>query len=370
MSVVVIAPTFAPAADPTGRVRHDPRVRAYRLLDWQRPGYDEVPTPTPAAGEALVRVGGVGLCHSDVLFLESPAGVLPYEVPFTLGHEIAGWVDAVGDGVDDLAVGDAVAVACMSPCWECRWCRRGADNYCVNTWRGRGFGVDGGLASHLVVRRRELVPLGELDPALAAPLTDAGATSYHAVQRVRPKLEAAAAVGDATAVVIGVGGLGSYAVQWLKLQTQARVVAVEAREERVEAARRLGADEVLLAGDGLSRRLREVVGADGADAVLDFVGSDQTLNAAVRNAATMGAIALVGQGFGTAQVRYGQPAHDCDVFNPQGATIAELHEVIALARTGTVQIEVEQFAFDDVPTAYERLKAGTLDGRAVVLPPQ
>jgi propanol-preferring alcohol dehydrogenase len=234
----------------------------------------------------------------------------------------------------------------------------------VNTWRGRGFGVDGGLASHLVVRRRELVPLGDLDPAVAAPLTDAGATSYHAVQRVRPKL-----YDDSTAVVIGVGGLGGYAVQWLKLQTVARVVAVEAREERVDAAKRLGADEVLLAGEGLSRRLREVVGADGADAVLDFVGTDQTLNAALRNAAKMGAIALVGQGFGTAQVRYGQPAHDCDVFNPQGATIAELHEVVALARTGAVQMDVEQFPFDDVETAYGRLRAGTLDGRAVVLPP-
>ena len=351
--------------------REDPRMakmRAYRLLDWQQPGFADVRVPEPAPGQVLVRVGGVGLCHSDVLFLESPAGLLPYDVPFTLGHEIAGWVEAVGDDVFDLAAGDAVAVACMSPCWECRWCRQGADNYCVNTWRGRGFGVDGGLASHVLAGRREVVPLGDLDPAVAAPLTDAGATSYHAVQRVRGKLDNAAAVGQATAVVIGVGGLGAYAVQWLKLQTAARVVAVEARPERVEAATKLGADDVLLAGDGLSKRLREAVGEDGADAVLDFVGTDQTINAALRNAAKLGAIALVGQGFGKGEVRYGQPAHDCDVFNPQGARIAELHEVIALARSGKVVIEAEQFGFDDVATAYERLQAGTLNGRAVVLP--
>src|SRR3954452_8931314 len=338
-------------------------MRSYRLLDWQRPAFSDVTTPEPGDGEVLVRVGGVGLCHSDVLFLESPAGVLPYDIPFTLGHEIAGWVDGLGDGVDDLAVGDAVAVTCMSPCGQCRWCRRGADNYCVDSWRGRGFGADGGLASHLVVRRGELVPLGDLDPRVVAPLTDAGATSYHAVQRVRPKL-----YDDSTAIVIGVGGLGAYAVQWLKLQTAARVIAVEARDERVEAAKTLGADEVLLAGEGLSRRMREAVGPDGADAVLDFVGTDQTLNAALRNAATMGAVAIVGQGFGTAQVRWGQPAHDCDVFNPQGATIAELHEVIALAQSGKVQIEIEQFGFDEIPQAYERLRAGTLNGRAVVLP--
>ena len=342
-------------------------MRAYRLLDWQRAGFADVAAPQPGPGEVLVRVGGVGLCHSDVLFLDSPAGALPYDVPFTLGHEIAGWVETVGDGVDDLAVGAGVAVACMSPCGQCRWCRRGADNYCVDSWHGRGFGLDGGLASHLVVRRSELVPLGDLDPRLVAPLTDAGATSYHAVQRVLPKLRAAAETGQATAVVIGVGGLGAYAVQWLRLQTSARIVAVEAREERLQAARDLGAHEAIAAGEGLSRRLREAVGGDGADAVLDFVGTDQTMNAALRNAATLGSVAIVGQGFGSAQLRWGLPAHDCDVFIPQGSTIAELHEVIALARSGDVRVEVEQFGFDDVEDAYARLRAGTLNGRAVVV---
>ena len=343
-------------------------MRAYRLLDWQRPGFADVPAPVPGDDEVLVRVGGVGLCHSDVLFLDSAAGVLPYDVPFTLGHEIAGWVESPGAAVTDLAEGDAVAVACMSPCGTCRWCRRGADNYCVESWRGRGFGRDGGLASHVVVRRSELVPLGDLDPRVVAPLTDAGATSYHAVQRVRPKLDSAAAAGDSTAVVIGVGGLGAYAVQWLRLQTTARIVAVEAREERMQAARELGAHDVLLSGDGLSRRLRDVVGGDGADAVLDFVGTDATMNAALRNAATMGSVAIVGQGFGSASIRWGLPAHDCDVFIPQGSTIAELHEVVALARNGDVRVEVEQFGFDETPTAYDRLRAGTLNGRAVVLP--
>jgi propanol-preferring alcohol dehydrogenase len=125
---------------------------------------------------------------------------------------------------------------------------------------------------------------------------------------------------------------------------------------------------VLEAGDGLSRRIREAVGADGADAILDFVGTDQTLNAAIRNAAALGSVAIVGQGFGTAQLQWGKLAHDCDVFIPQGATIAELHDVVSIARDGKVVVEVEQFGFDDAPTAYERLRAGTLNGRAVVLP--
>jgi alcohol dehydrogenase, propanol-preferring len=341
----------------------DATMRAYRLCDWQQPGFAEVAMPEPGPGQVRVRVGGVGLCHSDVLFLSAPEGILPYDVPFTLGHEIAGWVDTIGAGVDDLEADAAVAIACMSTCGRCRWCRLGADNYCVDSWHGRGFGLDGGLASHLVVARRDIVPLGSLLPHQAAPLTDAGATSYHAVRRVLPKLRP-----GSTAVVIGVGGLGGYAVQWLRMLSPARIVAVESREERLAVAKQLGAHEVLLAGEGLSRRLREAVGADGADAVLDFVGTDQTLNAAIRNAATMGSVAIVGQGFGTAHVRFGQLAHDCDVFIPQGATVAELGEVITLAQSGDVTIEIEQFGFDDTPAAYERLKAGTLNGRAVVIP--
>ena len=101
----------------------------------------------------------------------------------------------------------------------------------------------------------------------------------------------------------------------------------------MQAARELGADDVIPAGEGLSRRLRDAVGPDGADAVLDFVGTDATMNAALRNAAVLGSVAIVGQGFGSVQLRWGLPAHDCDVFIPQGATIAELHDVMAIAQS-------------------------------------
>jgi propanol-preferring alcohol dehydrogenase len=338
-------------------------MRAYRPLDWQRADFDEVPIPEPGAGEVRVRIGGVGLCHSDVIFLESPAGLLPYDLPFTLGHEIAGWVDAVGNGVEGVAIDEAVAVACMAPCGNCRWCRRGQDNYCVDTWRGRGFGVDGGLAEYIVVGAGQLIPLGDLDPKVVAPLTDAGATSYHAVKKVLPKL-----YDDSTAVVIGVGGLGAYGVQWLRMLSSARIIAVEAKPERITAAAGLGAHEVIEAGEGLSKRLAEAIGDGGADAILDFVGTDATIRASMRNVAKAGAIGLVGQGFGKGEVRYGAWAHDADLFNPQGSTIAELHEVIALAKSGDVVVEVEQFTFDDVVEAYKRLTDGTLNGRAVVLP--
>ncbi|HVX70616.1 MAG TPA: alcohol dehydrogenase catalytic domain-containing protein [Mycobacteriales bacterium] len=338
-------------------------MRAYRLLDWQRADFDDIPVAEAGPGQVRVRIGGVGLCHSDVIFLDSPTGLLPYELPFTLGHEIAGWIDAIGAGVDGVGLDEAVAVACMAPCGECRWCRRGQDNCCVDTWHGRGFGTDGGLAEYVLVGAGQVVPLGDLDPKLVAPLTDAGATSYHAVKKVLPKL-----YDDSTVVVIGVGGLGAYGVQWLRMLSSARIIAVEAKPERITAAADLGAHEVIEAGEGLSKRLAAAIGDGGADAILDFVGSDATIRASMRNVAKAGAIGLVGQGFGSAEVRYGAWAHDADLFNPQGATIAELGEVIALAKSGDVVVEVEQFGFDQVVEAYDRLKAGTLNGRAVVLP--
>lgn len=342
-------------------------MRSYRLLDWQQAGYAEVPLPVAGPGQLRVRVAGVGLCHSDILFLDAAAGLLPYEVPFTLGHEIAGWVDGHGgdgEGGDLLPVGTPVAVACMSPCRQCRMCLRGADNYCVDSWHGRGFGLDGGLADYVVCDRRDVVPLGSLDPAIASPLTDAGATSYHAVKRVLPKLHP-----DSTVVIIGVGGLGSYALQWLRLLSTARIVAVESRPNRLDAATALGAAEVVPAGEQLSRRLSGAVGPQGADAVLDFVGTDATMRASLRVAATTGSVAIVGQGWGSVDLRWGAVGHDVDIFIPQGATIAELGEVVELAQQHEVQIEVEQFDFDATPEAYQRLREGRLDGRAVVSPP-
>lgn len=333
-------------------------MRAYRLTGWQQPpGFDEVPVPEPGPDEVLVKVAGVGLCHSDFIFLDSPAGMLPYDLPFTLGHEITGWVAEVGGAVTDLPAGQAVAVAGIHSCGRCRFCLRGADNYCVNGWKGRGYGEDGGLASYVVVPRRELVPLPSLDPRVAAPLTDAGTTSYHAVKRVLPKLYA-----GSTAVVIGVGGLGAYAVQWLRLLSPARVVAVDLSEQRLALAGELGAHETVPATDP------RALGGVRAAGVFDFVGTDETARLALGVADTLGAVAMVGAGGGTAAVRWLGVPFECDVFIPQAATIADLHEVVALAEQGGVRIEVEQFAFDDAPSAYQRFRAGDLRSRAVVLP--
>jgi len=337
---------------------------AYQLVAWgEPPEFREVDVPRPGRDEVLIKVAGVGLCHSDFLFLDTPPGIIPWELPFTLGHESAGWVEEAGDGVDDLDVGQPVAVAGIHSCGRCEFCLRGHDNYCPRGASGRGYGEDGGLAQYLVVPRRELVPMVNLDPRRVGPLTDAGATSYHAVKRALPKL-----VPGSSAVVIGAGGLGSYAVQYLRRLTGTRVIAVDVVPQRLQLAQELGAHEALMSDDTTAARVRELTAGAGATAVFDFVGDDTTMAMALACASNLGTIGIVGAGGGTAKVSWGVLPLECDLFIPMAASIADLHEVIALAEAGELRVEVELFAFEDAPVAYERFRQNDLRSRAVVTP--
>ncbi len=250
-------------------------------------------------------MGGAGACHSDLHILhESDSS--PWPLPFTLGHENAGWVHEIGAGVTGLHEGQAVAVYGAWGCGACPRCLVGKDNYCEDPmsmptpYGGCGLGADGGMAEYLLVpAARHLVPLPDgLSPADAAPLSDAGLTPYHAIRRSAAKLDP-----TATAVVIGAGGLGHIAVQILKAITPARVVAVDTKAEALELATSLGADQVIQAGDETAAAIRQATGGHGADVVLDFVGTEGTLHTAIGSARTLGDVTLVGVAGGTQTVR-------------------------------------------------------------------
>lgn len=336
---------------------------AYRLTGGQPPAaFSEVAVPEPGPGQVLVKVAGVGLCGTDLHFLETPE-LFGYELPMTLGHESAGWVEETGPGVDGWEPGQAVAVVASSFCGRCGYCVRGNTNYCVNHLLGRGFGTDGGLAQYVVVPQHELVTLSSLDPRQAAPLTDAGATSYHAVRRLAPKL-----VPGSTTVVIGVGGLGAFALQYLKMLGRTRVVAVDTSERRLEHARYLGADEVFLSGEGIRRTLRAFLGTDRAEVVMDFVGIDDTMRTALACAKDLGTVALVGAGGGKVEVGHGLLPRECEVWAPMGYNVGDLRDVVALAEEGGLRIDTELFAFSETEAAFAAFREGSLDGRAVVTP--
>jgi propanol-preferring alcohol dehydrogenase len=346
-------------------------MRAYRLLDWEQPArLVEVAVPEPGPGQVRVRVAGCGLCHSDLTMGRIPAAIgdaIGWRVPFTLGHETAGWVDAVGPGVDGFASGDPVALSSPSSCGVCRWCLRGQENACPQGLAGRGYGRDGGLADYVVVDdpARELLPLGTLDPAVAGPLTDAGATSHHAVRRVLPRV-----APDGTVVVLGIGGLGAFVVQLVRALSDARVVAIDPDPMRRAKAQELGAHHTLDGVDeGTAAAIRSLVGTDPIDAVIDVVGTDATIELALASLSPGGALALVGAEGGTAtRPWFGGLPRDGEVFTFQGSDLSDARAVLALAADGRIRVDLEPFALDDVADAYAALARGGLTGRLVVRP--
>ncbi|QAT83293.1 alcohol dehydrogenase [Corallococcus coralloides] len=343
-------------------------MKAYSLMQWRQPAaFREVEVPEPGPGEVLIKVGGAGLCHSDLHLMDWEAGTLDYRLPFTLGHENAGWVEKTGAGVTGLRAGDPVLVAGHWGCGRCHRCRQGMENYCERQgqmpYAGGGLGRDGGLAPYLLVpSSRLLVPLEGLDPRQAAPLADAALTSYHAIKRSLPLLGA-----GSTAVVIGVGGLGQMGVQVLHALTGARVVAVDTSPRKLEIARRDGADEAVLA-DAAVERVRELTHGKGADLVVDMVGTDGTLQLAAGMARTLGHLTLVGLGGGTLPVGFFRVPYECSVATTYWGSIPELMEVVALAEAGRIRTEVELVPLEQVEDAYRRLRAGAIAGRAVATP--
>jgi propanol-preferring alcohol dehydrogenase len=333
------------------------------------PELREVPEPSPGPGEVLLRVAGAGACHSDVHLLEMDTSALPWPMPFTLGHENAGWVVAVGDGVRGVELGEPVAVYGPRGCGRCPRCVKGLENYCERPAEAvaspPGIGADGGMAPLMVVPHpRYLVPLGELDPVAAAPLTDAGLTPYAAIKRSLGVLGP-----GSTAVVIGVGGLGHLAVQLLRALTPATVIAVDVNEPALGVASAVGAQRTVLAGDGdPAAEIRGLTGGLGADAVFDFVGADDTLQLGASVSRTLGHLTIVGIAGGTVPVGFFNLPNGLSVAASNWGSLPELGEVIALARTGDVQARVERFALADAARAYDRMRAHTLEGRAVVVP--
>ncbi|MEW2354392.1 NAD(P)-dependent alcohol dehydrogenase [Spirillospora sp. NPDC029432] len=324
----------------------------------------DVPEPEPGPGQVLLKVTAAGVCHSDIAVMSWPE--VPFGLPLTLGHEGAGTVAALGDGVTGLEVGESVAVYGPWGCGTCLECSRGKENYCLRAdelgIRPPGLGAPGAIAEYMLVDDpRHLVPLKGLDPVQNVPLTDAGLTPYHAIKTALPKM-----VPGSTAVVIGTGGLGHVGVQLIRALSPARVIALDVSEEKLELARKVGAHETLKSDERAAGRVREMTG--GAEAVFDFVGVQPTVELAVAVAGVDSAVMLVGVGGGAAKVGFGVNPYDMAVRTPYWGSRSELIEVLELARAGAVDVHVETYSIDEAPRAYERLHAGRVNGRAVILP--
>jgi NAD+-dependent secondary alcohol dehydrogenase Adh1 len=340
-------------------------VKAALLAEYQRPlSLVERPEPEPQGQrDVVVRIGGAGVCATDLHAIDGlmePAGL---RLPVVLGHENAGWVHAVGDGVTAATVGDAVLLYPPYSCGLCVPCRRGLDMHCERHGF-TGLTRDGGFAEYVLVDERSLVTLpAGVEPAAVAPHSDAGITAYHAVKELVPRL-----VPGTTAVVIGVGGVGHIALQLLRVLGAGTVAAIDTDERRRRLARELGADEVLGEQPDAADAVRELTGGTGADVVLDFVATDETHASALRMLARRGLYSIVGYG-GMVSV----PSVDLVVGetaiagNLVGSWI-DLWELLQLHGRGAVTLRTEMHPLEEVNEVLDRLRQGEITGRAVLVP--
>jgi len=245
-------------------------------------------------------------------------------------------------------------------------CRSGEENFCLyqKAIRAPGVGYDGGHAPYVLIpEARFLVPIGDLDPIEAAPLTDAGLTTYTAIKSGLPEI-----YPGSTAVVIGIGGLGLYAVQFLRQLTGARIVAVDSSEARLKLAREYGADDVVTTGTNAADQIRDLTGGIGAAFVLDWVGVNETLATGVAVLSWRGRLAMVGAGGGSIPFDFFKEAPGAQlVTSLNGGTVA-LKEIVDLAALGRIKSLVDRYPLSAVKQAYDDFEHKRLVGRAVVIP--
>ena len=348
-------------------------MKAVRLPDWKSdPVLADVEVPTAGPGQVVIKIAGAGLCHSDLHLLHDfEAGMFPWQVPFTLGHENSGWVHELGAGVPDLAVGEPVAVYGPWGCGQCPACHRGQDTYCHAPTEGYGgafgggLGVDGGQAEYMLVPDwRFLVPVPTaLDPVAAAPLTDAGLTPYHAVKISLDKL-----VPGSSAIVIGAGGLSHMGIQIIKAISGANVIALDVKPEARALALECGADAVIDAGAEDAVAQAKEASKGGAEVVIDFVGIDATLATAVQLCKYQSDLTVVGVGGGSFPFSLFSPPYETAVRSIYWGTRSELGEVLALAASGQISPVYSTYSLDQALEAYAAMESGSLKGRAVIAP--
>jgi NAD+-dependent secondary alcohol dehydrogenase Adh1 len=341
-------------------------MRAVRLHAYhQQPVVEEVPEPTIGGPfDVLVRVGGAGVCRTDLHIIEGQwAAAMDPELPYTLGHENAGWVHAVGSAVSSVAVGDTVILHPTPTCGLCRACRAGDDMHCVNS-SFPGLSGDGGMAELLLTAERACVKLDpSTQPKDVAALADAGITAYHAVRKAVPLL-----YPGTTAVVIGAGGLGHIGIQCLAALTATRIVVVDRNPDALKLAEQIGAQDTVVADGGQVDAVKDLTGGRGAEVVLDFVAEQGAERDGFAMTAAGGSYFVIGYG-GTLEI----PTLDIisterNIVGNIVGTYNDLAELMVLAEAGRVTLHTRTYPLDAAVDAVQDLDAGRVRGRAILVP--
>ncbi|WP_308015069.1 NAD(P)-dependent alcohol dehydrogenase [Nocardia coffeae] len=368
-------PLFTPIANREAQVM---KMRAARMHGYREPlRIEEVPVPEPGPDEILLKVAAAGMCRSDYQLLDgyfkSP---FPVEFPYIPGHEIAGRVAGLGSAVPatvSYAEGDMVVV---NPSWgdgTCRQCREGNEQLCSGNGRWVGFGPPGGFAEYMAVEYRHAIRVSAdaaKAPELLAPMTDAGMTPYRGMRKLRD----AGKLGPArTVAVTGIGGLGSYAVQYAKLLGGgATVVALARTDSKLDVAKDNGADHGVNVKDKstevIQDELARLTGRRTIDAILDCVGSQASISMGFDLLGPEGALAAVGLMSDRVEHRqFPFVGTELSYLGSFWGNHLDLVEVLSLAEAGLVKHNVTKVQLDDINENLEALGRGDVVGRRVIV---
>jgi len=342
-------------------------VKAVRIHGYhQQPVIDEVPEPSVESPlDVVVKIGGAGVCRTDLHIIEGQWAERTQTVlPYTLGHENAGWVHEVGSGVTNVAVGDTVILHPAPSCGLCRPCRAGDDMHCENSAFPGLANRDGGMAEYLLTTARACVKLNpQTQPADVAALADAGITAYHAVRKAIGLL-----YPGTTAVVIGAGGLGHIGIQCLAALTATRIIVVDRNPDALKLAEQLGARHTVVADGGHVAAVLDLTGGRGAEVVMDFVAEQGAEADGWAMTGRAGSYYVIGYG-GTLQI----PALDIisterNIIGNIVGTYNDLAELMVLAQAGRVTLHTRTYPLDAANEAFADLDAGRVRGRAILVP--
>ncbi|HEY5181669.1 MAG TPA: NAD(P)-dependent alcohol dehydrogenase [Dermatophilaceae bacterium] len=337
------------------------RLHAYH----QQPVLDQVPEPTIKGPlDVVVKIGGAGVCRTDLHIIEGQwAQAMNVSLPYTIGHENAGWVHEVGSAVTNIAVGDTVILHPTPTCGLCRACRAGQDMHCSES-AFPGLDRDGGMAEYLLTSARACIKLDpSTQPQDVAALADAGITAYHAVRKAIPLL-----YPGTTCALIGAGGLGHIGIQCLSALTATNIVVVDRNPDALKLAEQLGAHHTVVADGRHVDAVKNLTNGNGAEVVLDFVAEQGAENDGFAMTRPGGSYFVIGYG-GTLTI----PTLDVisterNIIGNIVGTYNELAELMVLAQAGKVTLHTQTYPLDAAQEALHDLDAGLVRGRAILVP--
>lgn len=326
---------------------------------------DEIDEPTITGPlDVIVRLGGAGVCRTDLHILQGQwKDKAQVTLPYTLGHENAGWVEAIGSAVTNVSVGDGVILHPLVTCGLCLACRRGDDMHCENS-SFPGIDADGGFAELIKTNARAVVALQPgLEPAAVAALADAGLTAYHAVKKALPLLPPGSSV-----VVTGVGGLGHIGVQTLTALSAAEIIVVERSPQAMSLAKDLGAHHVVSADGTEAEAVRELTKGKGVEVVLDFVGEEGSERSGPAMLRRAGSYFTIGYGGVVELPTIDIISQEINVVGNLVGTYTDLVELMELADRGAVALHTKTYALSQFAQALSDLDQGKVAGRAILVP--